>query len=81
MRVLMVKGFKVNMAARYSDYKRFNVETLNTINKPKEVAARRLPSRMSETHHRGHRGTQVQREEASQRISGEGCECQDVANF
>lgn len=36
VRVLLVKGFKVNVAQRYSDYKRFNVETLNTINKPKE---------------------------------------------
>jgi len=35
-RVLLVKGFKVNVTTRYSDYKRFNVETLNTINKPKE---------------------------------------------
>ena len=32
---LMVKGFKVNAITRYSDYKRFNVETLNTIDKPK----------------------------------------------
>jgi hypothetical protein len=38
VRVLLVKGFKVNVAQRYSDYKRFNVETLNTINKPKEVS-------------------------------------------
>lgn len=36
VRVLMVKGFKVNAVTRYSDYKRFNIETLNTINKPKE---------------------------------------------
>jgi hypothetical protein len=36
-RVLMVKGFKMNMITRYSDYKRFNIETLNTINKPKET--------------------------------------------
>jgi len=35
-RVLLVKGFKVNALTRYSDYKRFNVETLNTIAKPKE---------------------------------------------
>jgi hypothetical protein len=39
VRVLMVKGFKVNVATRYSDYKKFNVETLNTINKPKDSAA------------------------------------------
>jgi hypothetical protein len=38
VRVLLVKGFKVNVAQRYSDYKRFNVETLSTINKPKEVS-------------------------------------------
>jgi hypothetical protein len=37
VRVLLVKGVKVNVASRYSDYKRFNVETLNTINKPKEA--------------------------------------------
>ncbi len=37
-RVLMVKGFKMNMITRYSDYKRFNVETLNTIDKPKQAA-------------------------------------------
>jgi hypothetical protein len=39
VRVLLVKGFKVNVAQRYSDYKRFNVETLSTIDKPKEVSA------------------------------------------
>jgi hypothetical protein len=37
-RVLLVKGFKVNVASRYSDYKRFNVQTLNTINKPKQTS-------------------------------------------
>ena len=37
VRVLMVKGFKVNAITRYSDYKRFNVDTLNTIDKPKEA--------------------------------------------
>jgi hypothetical protein len=36
VRVLLVKGFKVNVTTKYSDYKRFNVETLSTINKPKE---------------------------------------------
>lgn len=36
-RVLLLKGFKVNEVTRYSDYKRFNVETLNTISKPKEA--------------------------------------------
>jgi hypothetical protein len=34
---LLFKGFKVNEVTRYSDYKRFNVETLSTINKPKET--------------------------------------------
>ena len=38
VRVLLVKGFKVNVSTKYSDYKRFNVETLSTINKPKEAA-------------------------------------------
>jgi hypothetical protein len=37
VRVLLVKGIKVNVVNRYSDYKRFNVETLSTINKPKET--------------------------------------------
>jgi hypothetical protein len=37
LRLLMVKGFKVNVTTKYSDYKRFNVETLSTINKPKEA--------------------------------------------
>jgi hypothetical protein len=39
VRLLLVKGIKVNVATRYSDYKRFNVETLNTIGKPKETPA------------------------------------------
>jgi len=34
-RVLLVKGFKVSFVSRYSDYKRFNVETPSTIAKPK----------------------------------------------
>jgi hypothetical protein len=38
VRFLLVKGVKVNVASRYSDYKRFNVETLNTISKPKEAS-------------------------------------------
>jgi hypothetical protein len=36
VRVLLVKGIKVNLVNRYSDYKRFNVEALSTISKPKE---------------------------------------------
>jgi hypothetical protein len=39
VRVLLVKGFKVNAVTRYSDYKKFNVETLSTIAKPKDAAA------------------------------------------
>jgi len=33
-RFLLVKGIKVNVVTRYSDYRRFNVETLSTIGKP-----------------------------------------------
>ncbi len=45
VRVLLVKGFKVNEVTRYSDYKRFNVETLNTVNKPKETEATPAPGK------------------------------------
>jgi hypothetical protein len=38
VRVLLVKGIKVNEVTRYSDYKKFNVETLATIGKPKVAA-------------------------------------------
>ena len=38
VRVLLVKGFRVSVVTRYSDYKRFNIETLNTMGKPKEAA-------------------------------------------
>ena len=38
-RVLLVKGFKVSFVTRYSDYKRFNVETLSSIAKPKSADA------------------------------------------
>jgi hypothetical protein len=34
-----MKGFNVNAATRYSDYKRFNVQTLSTINQPKPPTA------------------------------------------
>jgi len=37
VRVLLVKAFRVNAVTRYSDYKRFSVETLNTVGKPKET--------------------------------------------
>ncbi len=36
VRVFLVKGFKVNATTRYSDYKKFNVETLSTVAKPKD---------------------------------------------
>ena len=35
VRVLLVKGIKVDGTTHYSDYKKFNVETLSTIGKPK----------------------------------------------
>ena len=38
-RVLLLKSFKMNEVIRYSDYKRFKVETLSTISKPKEATA------------------------------------------
>jgi len=38
VRFLLVKGIRASVITRYSDYKRFNVETLNTISKPKEAA-------------------------------------------
>lgn len=38
-RVLLVKGFKVSFLTRYSDYRKFNVETLSTIAKPKGADA------------------------------------------
>ena len=38
VRVLLVKGIKVDGTTRYSDYKKFNVETLSTISKPKAAS-------------------------------------------
>ena len=38
-RVLLLKGFKVSFVTRYSDYRRFNVETLSSIAKPKGADA------------------------------------------
>jgi hypothetical protein len=35
VRVLLVKGIKVNAVTRYSDYKKFNVESVGSIGKPK----------------------------------------------
>src|SRR5262249_6324453 len=34
---VLFKGFKVNEVTRYSDYRRFNIETLSTISKPKSA--------------------------------------------
>jgi hypothetical protein len=45
VRVLLLKGFKVNVVTKYSDYKRFNVETLNTVNKPKEMPEAATPAK------------------------------------
>lgn len=36
VRVLMLKGFRMNQVTRYSDYKKFNVDTLSKIGKPEE---------------------------------------------
>jgi hypothetical protein len=38
VRILLVKGFRVNATTRYSDYRRFNVESISTIGKPKGAA-------------------------------------------
>jgi hypothetical protein len=37
-RVLLVKSFKGSLVTRYSDYRKFNVETLSSIAKPKAAA-------------------------------------------
>jgi len=37
-RLLLVKGIRMSVIQRNSDYKRFNVETLNSIGKPKDAA-------------------------------------------
>jgi hypothetical protein len=42
-RFLLVKGIKVNEVTRYSDYKRFNVETVNSISKPKDSESAEKP--------------------------------------
>jgi hypothetical protein len=40
VRVLLVKGIKANVVTRYWDYRKFNVETLSTIAKPKGATER-----------------------------------------
>jgi hypothetical protein len=39
VRFLLVKGMKIGVVTRYWDYKKFNVETLSTIAKPKGAEA------------------------------------------
>ena len=36
VRLFLVKGLKINEVTRYSDYKKFNVETLHTVASPKQ---------------------------------------------
>jgi hypothetical protein len=43
-RVLLVKSIKINEVTRYSDYRRFNVESIATIGKPKEGANSAAPA-------------------------------------
>ena len=43
VRFLVVKGIKMNLVTRYSDYKKFNVETLSTISKPKAADGSETP--------------------------------------
>jgi hypothetical protein len=43
-RVLLVKGFKVNLVTRYSDYKKFNVESVASIGKPKGATEAPAPA-------------------------------------
>jgi hypothetical protein len=39
VRVLLVKSFQVNAVTRYSDYKKFNVESIASVGKPKNADA------------------------------------------
>jgi hypothetical protein len=43
-RVLLLKTFKVNEITRYSNYKKFNVESIATVGKPKGVADSAAPT-------------------------------------
>jgi hypothetical protein len=43
VRVLLLKGFKVNAVTRYSDYKKFNVDSVAAIGKPKGSAESPAP--------------------------------------
>jgi outer membrane lipoprotein-sorting protein len=44
VRLLLVKGFKINQVTRYSGYKKFNVDTISTIGKPKTADAPPVPA-------------------------------------
>jgi hypothetical protein len=44
VRVLLVKAFKLNEVTRYSDYKRFNVESIASISKPKDAPSSPAPA-------------------------------------
>jgi hypothetical protein len=37
VRLLLLKGIKVNAVTRYSDYKKFNVESVASVGKPKDA--------------------------------------------
>ena len=43
VRFLMLKGFKFNEVMRYSDYRKFNVDTVAIIGKPQEAARKSGP--------------------------------------
>ena len=48
VRVLLVKGFKVNAVTRYSDYKKFNVESVALLSEspnPPPTRPRQTPPR------------------------------------
>src|SRR6266403_449170 len=45
VRFLLVKGIKASIATRYWDYKKFNVETLSTIAKPKGATEADTPTK------------------------------------
>jgi hypothetical protein len=44
VRVLLVKAFKVNEVTRYSDYKKFNVESIASVAKPKDAHNPAVPA-------------------------------------
>ena len=50
VRLLLVKGFRVNFTTRYSDYKKFNVDILNTVGKPKDTTTTSNPGPAPDSH-------------------------------